>query len=138
MASKTVLLVLVSVLLINTKVSSEWEEYMLVEDDALAPAESPIYKSSPSPAPSPDPDVNAPPSPLPSPSPTRPPRNILECFRPCLVRCKFDSRKNVCLWNCLTCCDRCKCVPPGQYGNKEKCGKCYTDMTTRNGRPKCP
>ncbi|KAJ0100367.1 hypothetical protein Patl1_22020 [Pistacia atlantica] len=34
--------------------------------------------------------------------------------------------------------ERCKCVPPGTYGNRELCGKCYTDMTTRNNKPKCP
>ncbi|RID43462.1 hypothetical protein BRARA_I00324 [Brassica rapa] len=33
---------------------------------------------------------------------------------------------------------RCKCVPPGTYGNREKCGRCYTNMTTHGGRPKCP
>ncbi|CAN4115612.1 unnamed protein product [Withania somnifera] len=36
------------------------------------------------------------------------------------------------------CCLRCKCVPPGPYGNREKCGKCYANMTTCAGRRKCP
>lgn len=61
-----------------------------------------------------------------------------ECNPLCVGRCKLHSRKQVCLRACMTCCDRCKCVPPGTYGNREKCGKCYTDMTTTGGRPKCP
>ncbi|RAL46870.1 hypothetical protein DM860_005149 [Cuscuta australis] len=61
-----------------------------------------------------------------------------ECAPPCKVRCAKHSRQNVCLRACTTCCLRCKCVPPGQYGNKEMCGSCYANMTTRGGRPKCP
>ncbi|KAH6801051.1 Gibberellin-regulated family protein [Perilla frutescens var. hirtella] len=76
--------------------------------------------------------------PPPAPPPPAPPRNIQECIPLCVVRCKNHSRKNICLRACLTCCGRCKCVPPGQYGNKEKCGKCYAGMTTRGGKLKCP
>ncbi|CDP02151.1 unnamed protein product [Coffea canephora] len=106
------------------------------------PPPPPVYKPVP-PVP-----VKKPPVPLPPPPPVRapappspmqpPPRNTKECFPPCAVRCKLHSRKNVCLRACVTCCDRCKCVPPGQYGNREKCGKCYAGMTTRGGRLKCP
>ncbi|KAK1383741.1 gibberellin-regulated protein 14-like [Heracleum sosnowskyi] len=62
------------------------------------------------------PPVKAPPVSSPPPyAPPPPPRNTKECYPPCLVRCKLHSRKNVCLRACVTCCDRCKCVPPGQY-----------------------
>ncbi|KAL4581651.1 hypothetical protein LXL04_006177 [Taraxacum kok-saghyz] len=74
----------------------------------------------------------------PTAAPPTPPRNTKECYPPCVVRCKNHSRQNVCLRACVTCCDRCKCVPPGQSGNKEVCGSCYTNMKTHGGRPKCP
>ncbi|XP_052197106.1 gibberellin-regulated protein 14 [Diospyros lotus] len=95
---------------------------------ALAPAPSPIIKAAP-PPPAPAPPV------LPAPPP---PKAKIECLPLCEERCKLHSRKRVCLRACTTCCARCKCVPPGTYGNREKCGKCYTDMTTRGGRTKCP
>ncbi|KAH0706399.1 gibberellin-regulated protein 14-like [Solanum tuberosum] len=91
--------------------------------------------------PSPPPAVKLPPPPpsppLPTP-PVSPPKTTADCIPLCSVRCKLHSRKNVCLRACTTCCLRCKCVPPGQYGNREKCGKCYANMTTRGGRLKCP
>ncbi|XP_073119842.1 uncharacterized protein [Henckelia pumila] len=152
MASKVVLLVLTCFLLISTTVSSEWEEDLLIESGAHAPVLSPVDKASPPPpiCPPPPPSLTAPPPPsvvsvpptppamAPAPAPVKPPRTILECIPQCMVRCKNHSRKNICMRTCLTCCNRCKCVPPGQYGNKEKCGKCYTDMTTRGGKLKCP
>ncbi|KAI3462981.1 hypothetical protein Pfo_019644 [Paulownia fortunei] len=154
MASKAVLLVLACFLLVNTKVSSEWEEEILTEGSTLPPVGSPIYKSSPPPPPKfppPPPIVKAPPPPPPlvikappppvtepAPPPAQPPRNRQECIPLCVVRCKNHSRKNICMRACLTCCERCKCVPPGQHGNKEKCGKCYAGMTTRGGKSKCP
>ncbi|GKC79330.1 gibberellin regulated protein 14-like protein [Tanacetum coccineum] len=67
-----------------------------------------------------------------------PPRNTKECYPPCVVRCKNHSRQNVCLRACVTCCNRCKCVPPGQSGNREVCGPCYVNMKTHAGKPKCP
>ncbi|KAK6773971.1 hypothetical protein RDI58_029210 [Solanum bulbocastanum] len=91
--------------------------------------------------PSPPPAVKLPPRPPSPPVPTppvSPPKTTADCILPCSVRCKLHSRKNVCLRACTTCCLRCKCVPPGQYGNREKCGKCYANMTTRGGRLKCP
>ncbi|XP_019197256.1 PREDICTED: gibberellin-regulated protein 13-like [Ipomoea nil] len=62
----------------------------------------------------------------------------LDCGGLCSHRCSLHSRKNVCLRACGTCCARCKCVPPGTSGNREMCGKCYTEMTTHGNRPKCP
>ncbi|XP_017240479.1 gibberellin-regulated protein 14 [Daucus carota subsp. sativus] len=105
-----------------------------VQSKAPPPPQPPVPVKVPPP---PRPSVK-PPSPPISPPPPSPPRNTKECYPPCLVRCKLHSRKNVCLRACVTCCDRCKCVPPGQFGNKEKCGKCYANMTTHGGKSKCP
>ncbi|RVX08779.1 Gibberellin-regulated protein 14 [Vitis vinifera] len=74
----------------------------------------------------------------PTTAPMPPVRTRLDCIPLCDQRCKAHSRKNICVRACMTCCDRCKCVPPGTYGNREKCGKCYTDMTTHGNKPKCP
>ncbi|OAY61531.1 gibberellin-regulated protein 3 [Manihot esculenta] len=62
----------------------------------------------------------------------------LDCGGLCKVRCSLHSRPNVCLRACGTCCLRCQCVPPGTSGNREVCGKCYTEMTTHGNRKKCP
>ncbi|XP_074369308.1 uncharacterized protein LOC141710654 [Apium graveolens] len=115
---------------------------------AQTPAPVKASPPPPAPAPAPAPEVKPPiftppfKAPIVLPPPTSahppPPRNTKECYPPCVVRCKLHSRKNVCLRACVTCCDRCKCVPPGQYGNKEKCGKCYANMTTHGGKSKCP
>ncbi|KZV36150.1 extensin, proline-rich protein [Dorcoceras hygrometricum] len=129
------------------QVSSEWEGDLLSQSGAPGPALSPIPTASPPPpplltAPPPPPSVfGSPPTPpvmAPTPPPVKPPRTTSDCIPLCMVRCKYHSRKNICMRTCLTCCNRCKCVPPGQFGNKEKCGKCYTDMTTRGGKLKCP
>ncbi|XP_012092033.1 snakin-2 [Jatropha curcas] len=63
---------------------------------------------------------------------------FLDCGGLCKVRCSLHSRPNVCTRACGTCCFRCKCVPPGTSGNRELCGKCYTDMTTHANKTKCP
>ncbi|XP_004509878.1 snakin-2-like [Cicer arietinum] len=63
---------------------------------------------------------------------------FVDCGRRCSVRCSMHSRPKVCMRACGTCCIRCKCVPPGTYGNREICGRCYTDMTTHGNKPKCP
>ncbi|KAK4760466.1 hypothetical protein SAY87_005359 [Trapa incisa] len=63
---------------------------------------------------------------------------LLDCGGLCKERCSLHSRPNLCLRACGTCCFRCKCVPPGTSGNRELCGKCYTDMTTHGNRTKCP
>ncbi|KAJ4877857.1 putative gibberellin-regulated protein 14-like [Raphanus sativus] len=77
-----------------------------------------------------------PPSPPTAPLP--PPVMPKDCPNLCDVRCGSHRRPKVCIRACRTCCLRCKCVPPGTYGNREKCGKCYISMTTHGGRPKCP
>ncbi|XP_041997616.1 gibberellin-regulated protein 14-like [Salvia splendens] len=140
MASKGVLLVLACFLLINTKVSSDEENRFLsdVNNAYNKPPPPPPPPSPPPPSPCPPPPPVAKASPPPPPPPPSPPRNTKECAPLCVVRCKNHSRKNVCMRACVTCCDRCKCVPPGQYGNREKCGKCYANMTTRGGKLKCP
>ncbi|CAN4081416.1 unnamed protein product [Withania somnifera] len=61
----------------------------------------------------------------------------IHCGYACAKRCKKSSRKNVCTRACKTCCARCKCVPPGTYGNKEAC-PCYARLKTHGNRPKCP
>ncbi|KAL2937233.1 Gibberellin-regulated protein 3 [Bienertia sinuspersici] len=55
----------------------------------------------------------------------------------CVIRCSKNSRTNLCERACGSCCKRCKCVPPGTYGNYDVC-PCYASLTTRGGRPKCP
>ncbi|KAG5604379.1 hypothetical protein H5410_025871 [Solanum commersonii] len=62
----------------------------------------------------------------------------VDCGGLCKVRCSRHSRPNLCSRACGTCCMRCKCVPPGTFGNREICGKCYTDMTTHGNKTKCP
>lgn len=84
---------------------------------------------------SPVPPVKPPPSPA---APRPPPVLGKDCTPECGRRCQLHSRKKICIRACLTCCYRCKCVPPGTYGNREVCGKCYTDMTTHGSRVKCP
>ncbi|GER41357.1 gibberellin-regulated family protein [Striga asiatica] len=151
MASKSVLVVLACFLLISSKVLSETEtEDVHIEGTTLvAPTSTPTYKSSPPPppklvppppaikAPTPPPPLSKQPPPPPPPSVVRP-RNPQECSPACVERCKKHSRQNRCMRACKTCCIRCKCVPPGQYGNKEMCGTCYAGMITRGGKSKCP
>ncbi|KAJ7943595.1 Gibberellin regulated protein [Quillaja saponaria] len=62
----------------------------------------------------------------------------VDCGGLCNARCSLHSRPNVCTRACGTCCQRCKCVPPGTAGNRELCGKCYTEMTTHGNKTKCP
>ncbi|KAK1269690.1 Gibberellin-regulated protein 1 [Acorus gramineus] len=61
----------------------------------------------------------------------------IDCSAECTRRCSLASRKKICLRACGTCCNRCGCVPPGTYGNKEVC-PCYARMTTHGGALKCP
>ncbi|KAM3305862.1 gibberellin-regulated protein 9 isoform X2 [Capsicum chacoense] len=65
------------------------------------------------------------------------PTKRIHCGYACARRCKKSSRKKVCTRACKTCCARCKCVPPGTYGNKEAC-PCYARLKTHGNRPKCP
>ncbi|KAF6159863.1 hypothetical protein GIB67_032947 [Kingdonia uniflora] len=62
----------------------------------------------------------------------------INCNALCAVRCSANSRPNLCKRACGTCCWRCKCVPPGTYGNHQVCGSCYANMKTRGNKPKCP
>ncbi|KAH0975564.1 hypothetical protein GBA52_017463 [Prunus armeniaca] len=62
----------------------------------------------------------------------------IDCGGLCKQRCSVHSRPKICSRACGTCCARCKCVPPGTSGNRELCGKCYTDMTTHGNKTKCP
>ncbi|XP_057774697.1 snakin-2-like [Salvia miltiorrhiza] len=64
--------------------------------------------------------------------------SYVDCGQLCKARCRLHSRPNLCNRACGTCCLRCKCVPPGTYGNREICGTCYTDMTTHANKTKCP
>ncbi|TJX44088.1 hypothetical protein E8P77_30035 [Soehngenia saccharolytica] len=61
----------------------------------------------------------------------------IDCKAACGERCKAASLNDRCLRACGTCCARCKCVPPGTYGNRELC-PCYANMTTHGNRTKCP
>ncbi|CAN1153364.1 Gibberellin-regulated protein 14, partial [Linum perenne] len=77
-------------------------------------------------------------APTPAPSPpsyTKPPP---DCVPLCSERYNKHSRPNLCNRACMTCCGRCKCMPPSTYGNRENCGTCYTGMTTCLNKPKCP
>ncbi|KAI0512397.1 hypothetical protein KFK09_013036 [Dendrobium nobile] len=66
------------------------------------------------------------------------PAPLLDCAGLCGVRCSRHSRPNVCQRACGTCCERCGCVPPGTFGNRDLCGPCYANMTTHANRTKCP
>lgn len=88
-------------------------------------------------APAPLVGAAAPPVRAPAP-PTGAPAPLINCKAGCGERCKLHSRPNLCMRACGTCCARCKCVPPGQSGNREVCGSCYTDWKTHNNQTKCP
>ncbi|ERN01700.1 hypothetical protein AMTRI_Chr10g4770 [Amborella trichopoda] len=109
------------------QVSSEAEENnSRFSNIASATPAKPTYAPNPSPAPAP------------APAPLLPPVDIKECPSLCEGRCLLHSRPNHCKRVCKTCCERCRCVPPGTAGNKKMCGKCYTDMTTHGNKLKCP
>ncbi|WCJ35519.1 Gibberellin-regulated family protein [Euphorbia peplus] len=59
------------------------------------------------------------------------------CDSKCEVRCSKAGYKDRCLKYCGICCEKCKCVPSGTYGNKQEC-PCYRDMKNSKGNPKCP
>ncbi|KAH0718388.1 hypothetical protein KY285_014419 [Solanum tuberosum] len=71
--------------------------------------------------------------PAPSPQPLKP----IDCTGSCKMRCSKSSRQKLCNRACGTCCQRCKCVPPGTSGNYEAC-PCYFNLTTHNSTRKCP
>uniref|UniRef100_A0A6N2L1G9 Uncharacterized protein n=1 Tax=Salix viminalis TaxID=40686 RepID=A0A6N2L1G9_SALVM len=59
------------------------------------------------------------------------------CDSKCQARCSKAGNKDRCLKYCGICCEKCKCVPSGTYGNKNEC-PCYRDMKNSKGKPKCP
>ncbi|CAN6481411.1 unnamed protein product [Victoria cruziana] len=61
----------------------------------------------------------------------------VDCGAACTGRCSKASRQDRCIQVCNSCCMTCNCVPPGTFGNKDKC-PCYASLTTHGGRPKCP
>ncbi|KAL5202025.1 hypothetical protein ABZP36_012977 [Zizania latifolia] len=61
----------------------------------------------------------------------------INCPALCSYRCSKAGRPKMCLRACGSCCQRCGCVPPGTSGNENVC-PCYAQMTTHNGRHKCP
>ncbi|MED6173180.1 hypothetical protein PIB30_056873 [Stylosanthes scabra] len=60
-----------------------------------------------------------------------------ECSPRCAERCSNTQYKKPCLFFCNKCCEKCLCVPPGTYGNKQLC-PCYNNWKTKRGGPKCP
>ncbi|KAI9118473.1 hypothetical protein K1719_010805 [Acacia pycnantha] len=59
------------------------------------------------------------------------------CDGKCTERCKKAGVQDRCLRFCGICCEKCKCVPSGTYGNKHEC-PCYRDLKNNKGNPKCP
>ncbi|KAK6916359.1 Gibberellin regulated protein [Dillenia turbinata] len=59
------------------------------------------------------------------------------CKSKCKQRCAKAGMKDRCLKYCGICCEQCKCVPSGTYGNKHEC-PCYRDKKNSKGKPKCP
>ncbi|KAL5706989.1 Snakin-1 [Ranunculus cassubicifolius] len=59
------------------------------------------------------------------------------CNSKCKARCAKAGMKDRCLKYCGICCQECKCVPSGTYGNKDEC-PCYRDMKNSKGKDKCP
>ncbi|XP_010920764.1 peamaclein [Elaeis guineensis] len=61
------------------------------------------------------------------------------CDSKCKVRCAKAGVMDRCLKYCGMCCEECKCVPSGTYGNKDEC-PCYRDKVTKGDskKPKCP
>ncbi|XP_050210521.1 peamaclein-like [Mercurialis annua] len=61
----------------------------------------------------------------------------LLCGKKCNDRCARAGVKDRCMKYCGICCEQCKCVPSGTYGNKHEC-PCYRDWKNSKGKPKCP
>ncbi|XP_061354269.1 peamaclein-like [Gastrolobium bilobum] len=59
------------------------------------------------------------------------------CDSKCAQRCSKAGFQDRCLRFCGICCEKCKCVPSGTYGNKDEC-PCYRDLKNSKGRSKCP
>ncbi|KAF4364364.1 hypothetical protein CsatB_005280 [Cannabis sativa] len=59
------------------------------------------------------------------------------CGEKCKNRCSKAGMLDRCMKYCGICCEQCKCVPSGTYGNKHEC-PCYKDLKNSKGKPKCP
>ncbi|KAK7818991.1 snakin-1 [Quercus suber] len=59
------------------------------------------------------------------------------CTKKCANRCSKAAVQDRCKKYCGICCEECKCVPSGTYGNKHEC-PCYRDKKNNKGKPKCP
>ncbi|XP_062089798.1 peamaclein-like [Humulus lupulus] len=59
------------------------------------------------------------------------------CGDKCKSRCSKAGVLDRCVRYCGICCEQCKCVPSGTYGNKHEC-PCYRDLRNSKGKPKCP
>ncbi|KAJ8769311.1 hypothetical protein K2173_002515 [Erythroxylum novogranatense] len=59
------------------------------------------------------------------------------CESKCGVRCSKTGYQKRCFKYCMICCNECKCVPSGTYGNKSEC-PCYRDKKNSKGTSKCP
>ncbi|KAL4281408.1 hypothetical protein GQ457_03G003470 [Hibiscus cannabinus] len=59
------------------------------------------------------------------------------CEGKCRARCSKAAVWERCFKYCGICCEECKCVPSGTYGNKHQC-PCYRDKLNNKGNPKCP
>ena len=59
------------------------------------------------------------------------------CKDKCTTRCSKAGVLDRCMKYCGICCEQCKCVPSGTYGNKHEC-PCYRDKRNKKGKPKCP
>ncbi|GAU15022.1 hypothetical protein TSUD_48170 [Trifolium subterraneum] len=59
------------------------------------------------------------------------------CGNKCSDRCSKAGVNDRCVKYCKICCQECKCVPSGTYGNKHEC-PCYRDKVNNKGKPKCP
>ncbi|WCJ17880.1 Gibberellin-regulated family protein [Euphorbia peplus] len=59
------------------------------------------------------------------------------CGEKCKGRCAKAGVQDRCMKYCGICCEECKCVPSGTYGNKHQC-PCYRDKKNNKGKPKCP
>ncbi|KAL8141927.1 hypothetical protein V2J09_014959 [Rumex salicifolius] len=60
-----------------------------------------------------------------------------QCLKQCTRRCSRTQYHKPCMFFCQKCCNKCLCVPPGFYGNKQVC-PCYNNWKTKEGGPKCP
>ncbi|PQP96720.1 hypothetical protein Pyn_25270 [Prunus yedoensis var. nudiflora] len=158
---KAILLLFASVLLVSTEVSSNHgphDQELNMKDRSerhglfsvwiypRIPKWNPVFRAPPSPPPMNEEAPTRVPvaMPLTTSTAAQPPplstpqvKTNGDCVPLCDKRCKIETNKKICRRSCMACCDRCKCVPPGDYGsNLDKCGKCYTDMNYHGH--KCP